>query len=103
MIRRPPRSTLFPYTTLFRSPSAEKRRHTRFRVAPWNQRKEQVHHTPHQLICAEQADEERELALRLRHRNKIRRHIKGRRRNSMHPPRPVVFLQIGRASCRERG
>src|SRR3712207_7976025 len=23
MIRRPPRSTLFPYTTLFRSPSAE--------------------------------------------------------------------------------
>src|SRR2546430_3710679 len=25
MIRRPPRSTLFPYTTLFRSPSARKR------------------------------------------------------------------------------
>src|SRR5258706_1695711 len=24
MIRRPPRSTLFPYTTLFRSPSADK-------------------------------------------------------------------------------
>src|SRR5258708_24124112 len=24
MIRRPPRSTLFPYTTLFRSPSANK-------------------------------------------------------------------------------
>src|SRR2546429_7146648 len=24
MIRRPPRSTLFPYTTLFRSPSREK-------------------------------------------------------------------------------
>src|SRR5258708_29731908 len=24
MIRRPPRSTLFPYTTLFRSPSIEK-------------------------------------------------------------------------------
>src|SRR5258705_9067394 len=28
MIRRPPRSTLFPYTTLFRSPG---RRHTRSR------------------------------------------------------------------------
>src|SRR2546430_11561926 len=28
MIRRPPRSTLFPYTTLFRSgPGGEKRRH----------------------------------------------------------------------------
>src|SRR6266568_6806849 len=26
MIRRPPRSTLFPYTTLFRSPSAVRRR-----------------------------------------------------------------------------
>src|SRR5256885_11757968 len=26
MIRRPPRSTLFPYTTLFRSRSAERRR-----------------------------------------------------------------------------
>src|SRR2546430_9212604 len=29
MIRRPPRSTLFPYTTLFRSPSrARRRRHS---------------------------------------------------------------------------
>src|SRR2546422_3676022 len=27
MIRRPPRSTLFPYTTLFRSPSEAERRH----------------------------------------------------------------------------
>src|SRR5256886_10367478 len=26
MIRRPPRSTLFPYTTLFRSPAAQDRR-----------------------------------------------------------------------------
>src|SRR2546422_3614160 len=26
MIRRPPRSTLFPYTTLFRSPSPDKKR-----------------------------------------------------------------------------
>src|SRR2546426_9234605 len=29
MIRRPPRSTLFPYTTLFRSDSARARRHAR--------------------------------------------------------------------------
>src|SRR5438552_8962000 len=27
MIRRPPRSTLFPYTTLFRSPLRRRRRH----------------------------------------------------------------------------
>src|ERR1035441_10769342 len=30
MIRRPPRSTLFPYTTLFRSPSAVVGMHRRF-------------------------------------------------------------------------
>src|SRR2546427_6638299 len=29
MIRRPPRSTLFPYTTLFRSHSRRRRRHAR--------------------------------------------------------------------------
>src|SRR2546423_6162020 len=34
MIRRPPRSTLFPYTTLFRSPSASKRRVRRSSTAP---------------------------------------------------------------------
>src|SRR3989442_11822208 len=28
MIRRPPRSTLFPYTTLFRSPDPRARHHT---------------------------------------------------------------------------
>src|SRR2546421_11700449 len=32
MIRRPPRSTLFPYTTLFRSSSAGWSRHVRFAV-----------------------------------------------------------------------
>src|SRR2546430_7134546 len=31
MIRRPPRSTLFPYTTLFRSPPAEVRGRLRWR------------------------------------------------------------------------
>src|SRR2546427_4845109 len=37
MIRRPPRSTLFPYTTLFRSPS---RRWTRSpsRTPPWSRK-----------------------------------------------------------------
>ena len=32
MIRRPPRSTLFPYTTLFRSPAAAGGRHAVFEV-----------------------------------------------------------------------
>src|SRR5947209_11968925 len=37
MIRRPPRSTLFPYTTLFRSTNSSTRRQRRFtcRAARW--------------------------------------------------------------------
>src|SRR5256885_5557906 len=34
MIRRPPRSTLFPYTTLFRSPSLATFQHLRDRTVP---------------------------------------------------------------------
>src|SRR3712207_8140903 len=32
MIRRPPRSTLFPYTTLFRSPLEERKRRERLEI-----------------------------------------------------------------------
>src|SRR5256885_2832359 len=32
MIRRPPRSTLFPYTTLFRSPSADREDQASFQL-----------------------------------------------------------------------
>src|SRR3712207_7387008 len=43
MIRRPPRSTLFPYTTLFRSGSVYKRRDSRYasgrRSRSWLKRK----------------------------------------------------------------
>src|SRR5438876_6687037 len=34
MIRRPPRSTLFPYTTLFRSPPARPKRSPETRLPP---------------------------------------------------------------------
>src|SRR3712207_9322389 len=34
MIRRPPRSTLFPYTTLFRSAVCSSRRHARLHCLP---------------------------------------------------------------------
>src|SRR2546426_4761639 len=37
MIRRPPRSTLFPYTTLFRSPDAGALEHLRHRVGRGHQ------------------------------------------------------------------
>src|SRR5688572_31514305 len=39
MIRRPPRSTLFPYTTLFRSPGAWRRR-------AWRERRDEVLSAP---------------------------------------------------------
>src|SRR5258708_18016680 len=38
MIRRPPRSTLFPYTTLFRSRAARQRRLRRVLVPPAHRR-----------------------------------------------------------------
>src|SRR6266478_8329533 len=36
MIRRPPRSTLFPYTTLFRSPRLPALPHSRHGAARWS-------------------------------------------------------------------
>src|SRR3712207_7981617 len=42
MIRRPPRSTLFPYTTLFRSGDGEPARHRRHAAAS----KQDVHEPP---------------------------------------------------------
>src|SRR3712207_8966728 len=44
MIRRPPRSTLFPYTTLFRSAMAED--HLVARVVAERRRHARVHHAP---------------------------------------------------------
>src|SRR5258708_31440214 len=67
MIRRPPRSTLFPYTTLFRSNSAEKsagfavspadtwRLLDRFLPAPRSSRRSEEHtselQSPDHLVC----------------------------------------------------
>src|SRR2546429_902233 len=42
MIRRPPRSTLFPYTTLFRSPNQ-----TQFSTLNWTLGSSQLQLTPH--------------------------------------------------------
>src|SRR5438876_5586969 len=57
MIRRPPRSTLFPYTTLFRSANAANRdRDGRCRDEPGSPRKRSEEHTselqsPVHLVC----------------------------------------------------
>src|SRR2546426_2240800 len=49
MIRRPPRSTLFPYTTLFRSLQrfADDRRHL---VGPFDLQRMMVDHADHDLL-----------------------------------------------------
>src|SRR5260221_5227292 len=43
MIRRPPRSTLFPYTTLFRSPGLRGRLPHQCLHAPWRARQRAAH------------------------------------------------------------
>src|SRR5256885_12830287 len=48
MIRRPPRSTLFPYTTLFRSHSVQKLPLPNIRKVPGN-RGRRGHHRTHQM------------------------------------------------------
>src|SRR3712207_8916395 len=56
MIRQPPRSTLFPYTTLFRSPGVEQRdeglghRRPRPRVAHGEAPGPEEDHRPHHLV-----------------------------------------------------
>src|SRR5256885_5366079 len=42
MIRRPPRSTLFPYTTLFRSPPRENQRPERMHIDPGARRRARI-------------------------------------------------------------
>src|SRR5260221_4848158 len=49
MIRRPPRSTLFPYTTLFRSLQSSRRRHTRS-LCDWRDRKSTRLNSSHTVI-----------------------------------------------------
>src|SRR3989441_11411338 len=97
MIRRPPRSTLFPYTTLFRSVEM-----TRQRVRPslWHSMTAEcptchgtgrvfrpevvVRRMERSLKRAGAEHRERQLAVRL------------------HPEVALYLVEIGRASCRER-
>src|SRR5256885_9658370 len=50
MIRRPPRSTLFPYTTLFRSGGIEFARQGRGKIRPALVHLRRVAHEPHGLV-----------------------------------------------------
>src|SRR6267154_5335399 len=70
MIRRPPRSTLFPYTTLFRSRRRPRPAHHRRACAPWRWRapRSEEHtselQSPVHLVCR--------LLLEKKNKNKIR-------------------------------
>src|SRR2546429_7029689 len=70
MIRRPPRSTLFPYTTLFRSPKSETQmgRALRFHTAgeAWPMHREWNHRwSPTLLTCDRSEEHTSELQSRL--------------------------------------
>src|SRR5215207_11224683 len=72
MIRRPPRSTLFPYTTLFRSPTRPRRRHDESHAAPLRRGQRSEEHTSElqsrvDLVCR---------LLLEKKKNNIVRHIK---------------------------
>src|SRR5258708_10655558 len=75
MIRRPPRSTLFPYTTLFRSRSATVLHHRRERPAP-----ERRHLSPHHHRLSQR----RPSSCRRRGHGHRRRDRKSTRLNSSH-------------------
>src|SRR5437763_5808886 len=90
MIRRPPRSTLFPYTTLFRSPDKKYSATIRFRLEPdtlcrrksrWRTRRVNVpgglrseEHTselqsPMYLVCRLLLEKKKITSQKLRHHN----------------------------------
>src|SRR5205823_13618453 len=79
MIRRPPRSTLFPYTTLFRSSLAGGR--------------EQAHPFLSEMV-PEELDEEDPVAVRLLDRSPggVRLQLSGRRPELVDPPPNLVVL-----------
>src|SRR2546425_5200733 len=62
MIRRPPRSTLFPYTTLFRSEGVIQRSHTRVRIGCREDRGEDEKHFTHGCRSEEHTSELQSLA-----------------------------------------
>src|SRR3712207_8564632 len=87
MIRRPPRSTLFPYTTLFRSDGLEVRHRGRRRVGPVGSLRHDDGSpslVPNVLEVPPDHEDAGELALRPGHRLQRDRDRKSTRLNSSH-------------------
>src|SRR2546422_7605589 len=72
MIRRPPRSTLFPYTTLFRSPQKNLALHARRRLEFRRGGTDQVHRrrrncSVHRVFCADSLSDRKSTRLNSSH------------------------------------
>src|SRR2546429_7031899 len=79
MIRRPPRSTLFPYTTLFRSPQSRSRAKPAAKAA--SRAEEPLHEAPASRPNSRPREKSAESKQRRQH---IRRDRKSTRLNSSH-------------------
>src|SRR5690348_17550252 len=98
MIRRPPRSTLFPYTTLFRSPPPRRGRKMVFReredgyaVLPQRSEERFSRNAETDLVCR--------LLLEKKKRNRLRKHNV---RKNRYCPRPSVknAVSLQTSPCR---
>src|SRR2546426_8982386 len=95
MIRRPPRSTLFPYTTLFRSPwhhsLADRDRGGGVGVCRMERRRSEEHtselQSPCNLVCR----------LLLEKKKNEKRHHTCDKRGKPHTPKPKTYRASGHA------
>src|SRR5256885_16894496 len=97
MIRRPPRSTLFPYTTLFRSSM------TNEAAADCALAGQGITRLPLYQIAKPVQDGTLRLVLEPFERPPLPIHVVHREgRHAAHRVRAFIDMEIGRASCRER-
>src|SRR5260370_30883662 len=90
MIRRPPRSTLFPYTTLFRSPARKRRRHSRKSCPRWTRRIPLPRKRPRGKSASPRRSEEHTSELQS-HLNLVCRLLLEKKKHTItqHPPKPI--------------
>src|SRR3712207_9311271 len=103
MIRRPPRSTLFPYTTLFRSRYEQEQKAKLARKHQSQINVKEIKLRP-KIGVHDYETKKGHVVRFLNQRAKVKVTIMFRGRETTHPERgrDLLMRQIGRASCRER-